>query len=97
MKFSFLRIAYAFLVLAGIAYAFVELRGPNGIGGMMDKRRQVRQLETENEQLQKEIERKQARIERLRNDPREQDIEIRRRLKLAAPGEKVFIIDENGK
>jgi cell division protein FtsB len=97
MKISFLRIGYACLVLAGIGYAFVELSGPNGINGMKEKREQVRQLEAENDQLHNEIGQKQQRIERLRNDPQAQEIEIRKRLKLAAPGEKVFIIDENGK
>jgi cell division protein FtsB len=97
MKISFLRVAYALIVLCGIAYAFVELRGPNGIHGMLDKRQQVRRLETENEQLQKEIEQKQDRIKRLQSDPREQEIEIRQRLKLASPNEKIFIIDENKK
>lgn len=94
MKISFLKIAYALIVLCGVAYAFVELRGPNGIHGLFDKRQQVRQLEAENEQLQREIDQKQDRIKRLQSDPREQDKEIRDRLKLASPDEKVFILDE---
>lgn len=97
MKFSFLRALYALVVLCGVMYAFVELRGPNGIHAMIEKRRQVQELEGQNELLQKEIAQKQARIERLQSDPREQEIEIRQRLKLAAPNEKIFIIDENKK
>jgi hypothetical protein len=57
----------------------------------------VHELEVSNEQLQKELEQKQQRIQRLENDPREQEIEIRQRLKLAGPGEKIFIIDDKKK
>jgi cell division protein FtsB len=97
MKISLVRTAYALVVLAGIAYAFVELRGPNGIPGLMDKRNQVHQYEVSNEQLHREIEQKQQRIQRLQNDPREQEIEIRQRFKFAAPNEKVYIIDDKKK
>jgi len=38
-----------------------------------------------------------GRIQRLQNDPREQEIEIRQRLKLAGPGEKIYIIDDKKK
>jgi cell division protein FtsB len=97
MKISIVRIGYTLFVLWGIAYAFIELRGPNGIPGLVDKRLQVHQLEVGNEQLHREIEQKQERIQRLQNDPREQEIEIRQRLKLAGPGEKIYIIDDKKK
>jgi cell division protein FtsB len=97
MKVSAVRVAYTVIVFAGIVYAFVELRGPNGIQGMLEKRRQVHELEVSNEQLHRDIEQKQERIQRLQNDPREQEIEIRQRLKLAGPGEKIFIIDDRKK
>jgi cell division protein FtsB len=97
MKISVVRVAYTTIVLGGILYAFFELRGPNGIQGMLEKRQQVHQLEVSNEQLQREIEQKQERIKRLQSDPREQEIEIRQRLKLASPGEKIFIIDDKKK
>src|SRR5437660_4557798 len=97
MKISIVKLAYALIVLCGIVYAFIALRGTNGIPGLLDKRRQVREYELSNEQLHREIEQKQERIQRLGNDPREQEIEIRQRLKLAAPGEKIFIIDEKKK
>jgi cell division protein FtsB len=89
--------AYTFIVLCGILYAFLVLRGPNGIPGLLEKRRQVREYEMSNEQLHREIEQKQERIQRLQNDPQEQEIEIRQRLKFAGPGEKVYIIDDKKK
>ena len=54
-------------------------------------------IEAGNEELRREIEQKQMRIQRLENDPQEQEIEIRQRLKLAAPGEKIYIIDDRKK
>jgi cell division protein FtsB len=97
MKISVVKTAYALIVLCGIFYAFVELRGPNGIPGLLEKRRQVHEYEVSNEQLHREIEQKQERIQRLQTDPQEQEIEIRQRLKLAAPGEKIYIIDDKKK
>jgi cell division protein FtsB len=97
MKISIVKLAYALIVLCGIVYAFIALRGPNGIPGLLDKRRQVRDYEVTNEQLHREIEQKQARIQRLQSDPREQEIEIRQRLKFAGPGEKIYIIDDKKK
>src|ERR1019366_7379614 len=97
MKISIVKTAYALIVLCGVIYAFVALRGPNGIPGLLDKRRQVHEYEVSNEQLHREIEQKQERILRLRNDPQEQEIEIRQRLKFASPGEKIYIIDDKKK
>jgi len=97
MRISIVKTAYALIVLCGIVYAFVELRGPNGIPGLLEKRRLVHEYEQSNEQLHREIEQKQDRIQRLEKDPRELDIEIRQRLKLAGPGEKIYIIDDKKK
>jgi len=97
MKISVVKTAYALIVLCGIVYAFVTLRGPDGVPALLDKRRQVHEYEITNEQMHREIEQKQERILRLQNDPREQEIEIRQRLKFAGPGEKVFIIDDKKK
>ncbi len=97
MKISVVKTAYALIVLCGIVYAFVVLHGPNGIPGLMAKRRAAQDYEMQNQQLHREIEQKQARIERLKDNPAEQEFEIRQRLKLAKPGEKIFIIDDKKK
>ena len=76
MRILVVKTAYALIVLCGIVYAFVELRGPNGIPGLLEKRRLVHEYEQSNEQLHREIEQKQERILRLEKDPRELDIEI---------------------
>jgi cell division protein FtsB len=54
-------------------------------------------MEQENQQLNQEIGRLQDHIRRLDNDPGEQELEIRQRLKLLKPGEKVYITGEPAK
>jgi cell division protein FtsB len=97
LKISVVRTVYATVVLLGIVYAFVVLRGPNGIPGLLDRRRQVREYEQANRQLHQEIEQKQERIKRLRESPTEQEFEIRQRLKFARPDEKVYIIEDGNR
>ena len=94
MKLSFGKTVYALVVLCGILYAFVALRGPNGIQSLIEKRKQVAEFEMQNDQMRRDITLQHERIQRLQTDPREQEIEIRQRLKLAAPGEKIYILDE---
>jgi len=92
MKFL-VKATYATLVGAGVVYAFIALQGPNGIPGLLEKRRQVKELELVNQRLHREIEEKQDRIKRLEQNPSDQEFEIRQRLKLAKPDEKIYIID----
>jgi cell division protein FtsB len=94
MKISLIKIGYAVVLLGGAAYGFVELRGPNGIAAVVQKRQEIRALEQENEKLHREIEAKKARIERLTNNPDEQEMEIRKELKLMKPGEKSYIMQD---
>jgi cell division protein FtsB len=94
MKVSLWKIGFGGLFLGCVGYGFVELRGANGVSGLVEKRREVRDLEQQNQLLHKQIEAKKARIERLRDNPEEQELEIRKRLKLMKPGEKSFILQE---
>lgn len=94
MRISFVKAVYALLLVAGLGYAFITLRGPNGIAGMMERERQVREYEKGNQQLQREISLKKEYIDRLAGDPVEQEKVIRERYKLAKPGEKIFILND---
>lgn len=94
MRNRTLKTAYAVLVLSGVAYAFVVLEGPNGIPALLAKRRQIAEYELRNQQIVRENSQKEEKIERLENNPTEQEMEIRQRLKLARPGEKIYIIDD---
>ncbi len=97
MRNQALKVAYAVVLVAGVAYAFVELRGPSGIGAMLQRRSLVHQYEIENQTLNREIQQQEDRIQRLDQSPTEQEFEIRQRLKLAKPGEKIYILEPNSK
>jgi cell division protein FtsB len=81
----------AFLILG--SYAFFVLRGPKGIPGLLAKQREIRVMEQRNAALAQDNERARERIERLTGDPAQQELEIRQRLKLVRPGEKVYILN----
>ena len=85
----------AITILGCVAYAFVSLEGPNGIPALLAKRHQVSEYEAQNQQILRENTQKEERIERLENNTVEQEMEIRQRLKLAKPGEKIFILDDS--
>jgi cell division protein FtsB len=91
MKASLARYAYliAFLLVAGYGYA--TLRGPKGVHALIEKQAQIKAMEKRNEELDREIERKREHIQRLSENPSEQELEIRERLKLIRKNEKVFI------
>ena len=90
-----LKAAYAITVLGCVAYAFVALEGPNGIPALLAKRHQVAAYQQQNQEILRENTQKEQRIERLENNSIEQEMEIRQRLKLAKPGEKIYILDES--
>src|ERR1700674_5439224 len=83
---------------AGIgAYGLAELRGPQGLPALKEKWTEIRQLEEENANLQRENEYRRDRIKKLESSPSEQELEIRRKLKLLRPGETLFILPEQPK
>ncbi len=97
MKGSLSRFAYAIAVLVVASYAFVSLRGPKGLSAIAEKRAQIHDMEKRNSALAQEIERKREHIRRLSENPAEQELEIRDRLKLVRPNEKVYIIGNSAK
>ncbi len=82
--------------LAG-AYGFLTLRGPQGIPGLREKWREMRKVEEENANLQRENEYRRSRIKKLEQSPAEQELEIRKKLKLLRPGETSFILPDQPK
>ena len=95
MKASLIKLAYAAVLLLVLGYALFALRA--GIPAWMEKRREVRNLEQRNASLAREIEQRREKITRLRESETEQDLEIRQRLKLVKPGEKVFVLQDQDK
>ena len=71
------------------------LRGPQGFQTLLDKRREIREWEEHNDAMRRENERRKERIRRLQESRSEQDLEIRKQLKLQRPGETTFILPES--
>ena len=73
------------------------LRGSYNLSGL-EKRRQIEQLEQENEKLHREIAARQNHLDDIRENPDKLKLEIEDRLKLVTPGTKQFILqDSDGK
>jgi cell division protein FtsB len=75
-------------------YGAFALRGPQGIPALLDKHREIRQLEEQNAAAALENQRRRERIQRLETSTSEQEMEIRKQLKLQRPGETTFILPE---
>ena len=73
--------------LAGLAaYATIMLRGPQGLGALTGKHRQIHALEEQNADLRRDIAAKKERIGRLQHDATTQELEVRKRDEDAARG-----------
>ena len=97
MRSNATRIAYAVAFVLAATYAIVTLRGPRGVHALVEKQAQIQELDRRNAELQRDLERERERVQRLANSPTEQDLEIRERLKLVHPGEKVYITGKPGR
>jgi cell division protein FtsB len=93
MKVSLARFGYLIAFLMVVSYAFFTLRGPKGIPALLQKQHQIEEIEKRNAALAQENERTREHIQRLSDNPAEQELEIRQRLKLVHPGEKVYILN----
>jgi cell division protein FtsB len=92
MKASLTRFAYLFVFLVAVMYAFFAF--PRGLHAWQDKQRQIQEMETRNAALAKAVERQKEYINRLNNNPAAQELEIRKRLKLLHPEEKLYILGD---
>jgi len=60
----------------------------------MERRREIRRLEERNASLERENQLRRERLKRLQDSPSEQEMEIRKQLKLLRPGETTFILPD---
>ena len=74
------------------AYGLMELRSPQGIPALRQRWTEIRKLEEENANLQRENNYRRERIQKLESSASEQELEIRKKLKLLRPGETSFIL-----
>jgi cell division protein FtsB len=85
------------VALVAAAYGWIALRGPQGIQALIEKRREIRELQEQNASMARENERRRERILKLEQSTSEQEMEIRRQLKLLRPGETTFILPDADK
>lgn len=81
----------ALLTVGAVAFFF----GPQGFQALLEKRREIRELQERNTSMAREIEQRKGRIQRLEGSRSEQEMEIRKQLKLVRPGETTFILPES--
>lgn len=94
IKNSIRRVAFL-IVFAGVAtFGYFTLRSPQGLPALRQKWGEIRQLEEQNAALQRENEYRSARIKKLQQNSSEQELEIRKKLKLLRPGETSFILPD---
>ena len=81
-------------ITLAIVYGWITLRGPQGFDALVEKHREVRELEEQNAAQAHENELRKERIQRLEHSHSEQEMEIRKNLKLLRPGETTFILPD---
>ena len=84
----------AYVLAIVVAGGWMALRGPQGVGALLEKRREIRQLQEQNDAVARENQRRRERIRRLEESRSEQEMEIRKQLKLQRPGETTFILPD---
>lgn len=89
----------AFLTVASLVatYGYLTLSRPQGIPALQGKWNEIKKMEEDNAALQHENDYRRKRIEKLRDNTSEQELEIRKKLKLLRPGETSFILPEQPK
>ena len=93
MKAPLTRFAYVLVFLVAVGYAFFAF--PRGMHAWQDKQRQIQEMEKRNDSLARQVERQKEYINRLQNNPAAQELEIRKRLKLLHPEEKLYITGDS--
>ncbi len=82
------------IAIAGIGVLFFALRVPQSLASLNQKHQQIRQLQKENADLARDVAEKQDRIRKLSGSRSEQELEIRKRLKLQREGETSIILEQ---
>ncbi len=84
-----------FLLAAGMAVTigWAAYSGTRSIDQLLEKRREIREMQEQNSILQRENERRRERIGRLNGNSSEQDMELRK-LNLGKPGDTMFMLPE---
>jgi len=97
MKNPLGRLVFLIVFILVAAYGYYTLRSPQGLPALREKWTEIRTMEEDNAALQRENDYRRKRIEKLESNPAEQELEIRKKLKLLRPGETSFILPDQPK
>ncbi len=97
MKKALGRIVFVLVAALVATYGYFTLRKPQGLPALRGKWTEIRQMEEDNAALQRENDYRRKRIDKLRDNTSEQELEIRKKLKLLRPGETSFILPDQPK
>ncbi len=97
MKTAVRRMFFLLVVALIGVYGYLALRGPQGLPALREKWSEIRKLEEENANIQRENQYRRDRIKKLEENPSAQELEIRKKLKLVRPGETSFILPDQPK
>jgi cell division protein FtsB len=87
------RTGWVAAIVVVLGYA---ISGPQGLGTLLEKHREIRELEEHNAVMKRQNESLKQEIQRLDKSPSEQELEIRK-LKLLRPGETEFLLSDPAK
>ena len=77
----FRRVGYAVLVIMIGVFLFLEMTGSYGISSLIQKQRQISDMQKANADLARENQLRRDRIEKLETDRAAEQIEVRKRMK----------------
>lgn len=80
-------------IVCGV-YLLLSLRGPMGIPALQGKLQEIREMQEHNANLKRDVDIRRDRIRRLEENAAEQELEIRKQLKMLRQGETSFILPE---
>ncbi len=88
------RITYGVVAVVLGAYIVIALRGPQGIPALLEKRREIRELEEQNANLAKQIADEQERVRKLKESKSAQESEVRKEWNLQRPGDVTLMLPD---
>lgn len=95
LKFVLERRGLVVSAVVAIVFVWAAIAGPRGVRMLLDKQEEIRTLQEQNAQATADNQRLRERIQRLNENKAEQEMEIRKNLKLVRPGETIFMLPED--
>jgi cell division protein FtsB len=91
----FRRAALLALVLIAIALTVHEVFGDRGFLAVRRRRQELQMLQEQVQKLQQENQKLEEQIKALKSDPKAIEMLAREQMKLAKPGELIYVLPEN--